>query len=212
MVRCSDCGHSWIESRSTEIIDVTARTVPALLEVPPEPNRDVERLVEVARAAQDEFARARARRRSRVRRWAAFAAALAMPFLLAALFPEQVVRAAPGAVAFYEKAGLKVNIYGLDLRRVEQQHMLIDGTIVLAVKGEIVNVAGNERKVPALRFILRDAARKEVYAWTLDSAMRPLRAGEASNFVTRVASPPAAAAELQIRFARLDEIGSNAAP
>ncbi|CAN5245297.1 zinc-ribbon domain-containing protein [soil metagenome] len=208
MVRCSSCGHSWIESRASEIIDV-----PALLALPgpnSEPDRDVERLLEATRAAQQKFAEARARRRSQVRRWTAFAAALAIPFLFAAGFPELVVRTAPAAMALYERAGIPVNIYGLDFRRVEQQHMLVDGTIVLAVKGEIVNVAGNERKVPALRFILRDGAKKEVYAWTLDSAVRPLRTGEVTNFVTRVASPPETAKDLEIRFARLEEIGSSA--
>ena len=38
---------------------------------------------------------------------------------------------------------------------------------------------------------------------------RPLNAGEITNFVTRVASPPEAAKKLEIRFARADEIGSN---
>jgi predicted Zn finger-like uncharacterized protein len=211
MVRCSSCGHNWIESRAAgDIIDV-----PALLELPAsgsgvDSDRDVARLLEASRAAQEKFARARALRRSRIRRWAAFAAAIAIPFLFAATFPELVVRTAPATMALYEKAGMPVNIYGLDFRRIEQQHMLVDGTIVLAVKGDIVNIAGNERKVPALRFILRDAANKEVYAWTLDSAVRPLRSGEATNFVTRVASPPNTAKDLQIRFARLEEIGSGA--
>ncbi len=30
----------------------------------------------------------------------------------------------------------------------------------------------------------------EVYTWTLDTGARPLRAGESTSFVTRVASPP----------------------
>ena len=62
------------------------------------------------------------------------------------------------------------------------------------------------------RFILRDGEAKDVYAWTVDSGVRPLRPGEMTNFTTRVASPPEGAEAVQIRFARIGEIGSNAIP
>jgi hypothetical protein len=42
--------------------------------------------------------------------------------------------------------------------------------------------------------------------------MRPLRPGEITGFTARVVSPPADAAAIQIRFARIDEMGSNAEP
>ena len=61
-----------------------------------------------------------------------------------------VVRAAPAAARLYEKAGIKVNIYGLELRRVQQEHVIVDGISVLAIKGEIVNVSDVDRKIPAL--------------------------------------------------------------
>ena len=104
---------------------------------------------------------------------------------------------------------MDVNIYGLEVRRVEQQHVIIEGTRVISIKGEIVNVSDRDRKVPSLRFILQNNAANDVYAWTLDSGIRPLRPGEMTTFTTRVASPPPMAENLQIRFAHADEIGVN---
>jgi hypothetical protein len=212
MVRCAACGHSWIESRAVEVIDVPDRSLPTTIDVTPDADREIKRLVEASRAAQEAFDAMRRERQRWRRGWIAFAAAIAAPFVLVALFPEQVVRTAPAAARFYERAGIAVNVYGLDIRRIEQKHMILDGTRVLAIKGEIVNVSNSDRKVPSLRFILRDQNAKEVYAWTVDSAVRPLRPGEMTNFTTRVASPPAGTEAVQIRFARVDEIGSNAPP
>jgi hypothetical protein len=80
----------------------------------------------------------------------------------------------------------------------------------VTVKGEIANITGGERKIPSLRFGLSDNFGNEVYHWSLDSGTRPLRAGEITSFVTRVASPPETTKDIEIRFAHADEIGSNA--
>ena len=63
-----------------------------------------------------------------------------------------------------------------------------------------------------LRFALKNAQKTEIYNWNLETNARPLNPGESTNFVTRVASPPEGSAELEIRFARAAEIGSNTAP
>lgn len=212
MIRCAACGHGWIESRAIEIVEVAPRSLAPVIEHSDEPEREIQRLVEASREAQEEFAAARRRRKARLQRWAGFVACLCVPFVLAFSLPEPIVKAAPAAIGLYRAAGIEVNIYGLELRNVRPQHMRLDGTRVIAVKGEIVNVSDTIRKIPSLRFGLGDAARKEVYHWLLDTGARPLRPGEATGFVTRLASPPEAAKSLEIRFARAHEIGSNAAP
>jgi predicted Zn finger-like uncharacterized protein len=213
MIKCSACGHSWLEGRAVEVIDVSPNRLPAVIDHHGfEPDREVRRLVEASREARESFAANRRKRRAQLKRWAGLAAALALPIVIAGLFPEFVVRAAPASVQAYERLGIDVNIYGLVLRRVEQTHTIEAGTRVLSIKGEIVNVSGRERKIPWLRFALHDDADAEVYRWVLDSAARPLRPGESTSFVTRVAAPPETAKNLEIRFAHANEIGSNAAP
>ena len=205
MIKCAACGQSWLEGRA---IEVAQGKVPAIAD-PFQPDAEIRRLVEASREARETFAVKRRQRQRRMAAWGAFAAAMAVPVILAAIFPETVVRAAPATVSAYEALGKDINIYGIDLRRIEMQHMVVEGARVLAVKGEIVNISGGSRKIPSLRFGLRDAASTEVYQWTLDSGARPLKAGEVTSFVTRVASPPETARHLQIRFAHADEIGST---
>lgn len=209
MIKCSACGQSWLEGRAIEVSSAASRHLPAVIDAF-EPDAEIRRLVEASRQARDNFAGKRRQRRRRMAAWGAAAAVMTAPLVLAAVFPEAVVRAAPAAVVAYEALGRDINIYGIGLRRIEMQHMLVDGTRVLAVKGEIVNISGGDRKIPSLRFGLRDAVNAEVYKWTLDSGTRPLRPGEITSFVTRVASPPESARNLQIRFAHADEIGLTA--
>ncbi|MBI2718706.1 MAG: hypothetical protein HYX36_08080 [Rhizobiales bacterium] len=210
MIRCAQCGHSWLEGRAIEIAATPTRNLPAIIDHGFEPDHEVRRLIEASRQAQDNFAAKRAARRRRVLHWGIFAAATLAPLVVAAALPEQIVRIAPATIAVYEAMGRDINIYGLDLRRVEMQHMIVEGARVLAVKGEIANISGSDRKIPSLRFGLRDASGIEVYQWVVDAAARPLRPGESTSFVSRVASPPETARTIEIRFAHADEIGSNA--
>lgn len=212
-INCAACGHSWIESRAIEIVDVSPvsqRKAPAIIEHGFEPDSEVKRLVEAARQARENFAVKRRQKLSRLRGWAVLGACIVAPMAAAASFPEIVVSVAPATVRAYDAAGYSVNIYGLEVRHVEQQHAVVDGVAVLTIKGEVSNISSTTRKIPWLRFGLKNGQEQEVYNWVLDTGARPLRAGESTNFVTRVASPPETAKNVQIRFAHREEIGSNA--
>jgi predicted Zn finger-like uncharacterized protein len=222
MVRCVECGHNWIESRPAEVIDLSPRqlpppapaqaSVPAVVRSPnheSDDDREIRRLTEAARLAREQFHSTQRQRRKRLLGWSGCAAAALFPLAAALLNPEMTVRLFPAGMLLFDKLGMPVNIYGLEVRRVEQQHVIVEGTRVISIKGEIVNVSDSDRKVPSLRFTLLNNARDGVYAWTLDSGIRPLRPGEMTTFTTRVASPPPAAENVQIRFAHADEIEVN---
>lgn len=212
MIKCSVCGHDWIEGRAIEISRETPSSLPALIESGFEHNSEIRRLVDANREAQESFAIRRKRRRMMIVAWFGLAMFASTPAVYALTFPEQVVQAAPVTARLYEWMGQKVNIYGLEIRKVEMQHLLVEGKQVISIKGEIANVSGGSRKIPWLRFGLTDNGRTEVYNWQLDTNARPLNPGESTNFVTRIASPPQTASNLEIRFARADEIGSNSKP
>ena len=209
---CASCGHRWIESRAIEIVDVSPRTMPTVIEHGCEPDSEVKRLVEASKKAREAFAIKRRQKLANVRGWAILGLCLVAPLGAAAAFPESVVAIAPITIRAYDAVGLNVNIYGLEVHRIEQQHAIVDGTRVLTIKGEITNVSNASHKLPFLRFGLSDQGQAEVYSWTLDTGARPLRSGETTNFVTRVASPPETAKNLQIRFAHANEISSNSTP
>ena len=195
-----------------DIVDVPHRSLARVVDHRDEPEFDVQRLVEAAKSAQEEFAIQRRQKWKRLSGWASLGLFALAPFISAALLPETVVMAAPSTVRLYEKLGYNVNIYGLDIRHVEQQNTIVDGAHVLMIKGEISNSTDSVRKIPSLRFALHAENSNELYVWTLDTASRPLRPGETTSFTTRVASPPELAKNLKIRFAHLDEISSNAKP
>lgn len=210
LLRCASCGHSWLEGRAIEIAaSPPLRQVPAVIDHAPEPDAEIRRLVEASRQAQQDFAARRRLKRKKLVGWFGYAAAAIFPLLVAVLYPEPVVKSLPASLAAYAAMGQDVNIYGLELRKVEMQHMSVDGTKVLAIKGEIANISSGTRKIPWLRFGLKETGGLEVYNWTLDSGARPLQPGESTNFVTRVAAPPEMAKTVEIRFARASEIGSN---
>ena len=211
-VSCRSCGHRWKELPVIDVVDVPSRSVARVVDHRDEPEFDVQRLVEAAKSAQEGFSLQRRQKWKRVSGWASLGLFALAPFISAALLPETFVMAAPATIRVYEKLGYNVNIYGLDIRHVEQQNTVVDGAHVLMIKGEISNSTDSVRKIPSLRFALHAGDNNEIYTWTLDTASRPLRPGETTSFTTRVASPPELAKNLKIRFAHLDEIGSNAKP
>jgi hypothetical protein len=177
-----------------------------------EPELDVQRLVEAAKAAKEKFAARKIARLKKLSGWVSLGFLCLTPLATAAFMPETVVSLAPVTIRAYDRLGMQVNLYGLDIRHIAQENKIIDGAHVLMIKGDISNSTDSIRKIPWLRFALLNDESSELYSWTLDTAARPLRPGETTSFVTRVAAPPELAKNLQIRFAHADEIGSNPKP
>lgn len=173
---------------------------------------DICRLLAAGRQAEAEFNDRRKHRRKQLAGWLGLALLALVPALLIATMPERVVAVLPSAAALYQTVGSRVNVYGVEIRSVDVQNLLLDGQRVMSIKGEIVNVSPINRKIPWLRFGLRRTDGGEVYHWQLDTEARPLRPGETTSFTTRLAAPPETASRIEIRFAHADEIGSNTGP
>jgi predicted Zn finger-like uncharacterized protein len=212
VIRCAACNHSWLEARAVEI-EAVAHEPLALADGTGDLEHEARRIAEDSAAARRRFEERRGVRRRRRAGWAMLILAATLPVAVVAAVPDRLVAVAPAMANLYGAVGIQVNPRGFDIRNVENQKLVKDGTTVLAIRGDIVNISRFERKVPSLRFVLRDAGGRELYAWTLASVgARPLKAGEMTNFVTRVAAPPEEADNIEIRFARDDELGSNARP
>ena len=111
-----------------------------------------------------------------------------------------VVRAFPQTDSFYKLVGLPVNLRGLAFDGITTATERHEGVPVLVVEGTIVNSARKFVDVPRLKFIVRNAARQEIYSWTAVASRTPLPPGEAVSFRTRVASPPPDAHDVVLRF------------
>jgi len=218
LIRCRRCGHSWIESRALSVVEGPGypATMPRVLERLSHGDviaeRDIRRLAKAARAADAKLAAAQRKRRQDIKGWSLLALCTMVPLAAAALMPDATMRLFPPSARLYAMAGAQINLRGLEFRNVGQQHRTIDGVRVLAIQGEIVNRSGRSRKIPTLVFHLKDERQQQVYAWELNSTTRPIEPGEASSFVTRIASPPENAREVEIGFASHRLSGSNAGP
>lgn len=111
-----------------------------------------------------------------------------------------IVRLAPQTASLYEKLGLEVNLRGLVFENLKVSRETHEGIPVLAVEGEIASVARKPVEIPRLRFAVLNSHGLEIYNWTA-MPPRPLaNAGERVAFRSRLASPPAEAQNIVVRF------------
>ena len=122
----------------------------------------------------------------------------------------EVVRTLPQTASFYSLLGLSVNLRGLvfdNVATVTEQH---EGVPILVVEGNVVNTTRRNEDVPRIKFILRNATHHEIYSWTAVPVRASLPPGEGVGFRTRLASPPADARDVVVRFVnRRDLVAAN---
>jgi predicted Zn finger-like uncharacterized protein len=134
------------------------------------------------------------------RMFVAVTLALAGIVVAALVAPATMVRALPDLAGLYAKAGVQVNLRGLELRDVRTTRELHDGIALLVTEGRVVNVSGRELEVPPIRLAALSPNGQELYAWTA-APSRPIVAdGDSVTFKSRLASPPAEARRVDVRF------------
>jgi predicted Zn finger-like uncharacterized protein len=111
-----------------------------------------------------------------------------------------VVRFVPQTASLFSAVALPVNLRGLTLENVKTAVEAQQGVTVLVVDGTIANVTRQPLEVPRLRFAVRNAAGYEVYAWTSLPGEQVLAPGDRAPFRSRLASPPADAQDIIVRF------------
>ena len=110
------------------------------------------------------------------------------------------MRFVPQTASLFSAVGLPVNLRGLSLDNVKTSIEAQERVTVLVVEGTIANVTRQPLEVPRLRFAVRNAAGYEVYAWTALPAEPVLAPGDRAPFRSRLASPPADAQDIIVRF------------
>lgn len=112
----------------------------------------------------------------------------------------EVVRFLPQTASLFAMVGLPVNLRNLSFENVKVVKEQADGASVLLIEGEIVSTASATVEVPRLRFAVRNTQGQEIYAWTALATRNSLRPGERLPFRSRLASPPADASDVMVRF------------
>jgi predicted Zn finger-like uncharacterized protein len=117
----------------------------------------------------------------------------------------QIVRFFPQTASLFKLVGLEVNLRHLTFADVKITREERDGVPVLAVEGTIVSQSNNPIEVPRLRFAVRNATGQEIYAWTSKPSRSILEPGDKLPFQSRLASPPADASDVLVRFANAND-------
>jgi len=129
-----------------------------------------------------------------------FAVVLLIAFA-AVKYRQHIASIWPQSAGVYNGLGLPVNASGLDFRKLDYRRETEDGQVVLAVSGEIINTSSRQLPVPqTVRVTLSGADKRELYHWTFKPNVTVLAPGQSAPFLTRLASPPSAARNLDVSF------------
>ncbi|HEX5507916.1 MAG TPA: thioredoxin [Pseudolabrys sp.] len=151
-------------------------------------------------AARRERLQARRKQTQSRSRWTAVFLVL-LAFNVALVFGrDDVVRYLPQTASLFATIGLPVNLRHLAFEDVKVTHNAVDGIPVLLVEGKIVSNSEKPTEVPRLRFAARSAKGQELYTWTALPSRNVLGPGETLAFHSRLASPPADAVDIMVRF------------
>ena len=121
-----------------------------------------------------------------------------------------VVRVMPQTASLFAAIGLPVNLRGLAFMDVTTTKETHDGVTVLLVQGAIANISRQPRDVPRIRLAVKNDAGAEVYTWTSLPVHPVLAPGDAEQFTTRLASPPADGHAVVVRFFTRRDIAGGA--
>jgi len=161
-------------------------------------------------AARRRRLQARRKEKRRSSRWTAIVLMLFAVNVVAIGGRDAVVRVLPQTASFFAAIGLPVNLRHLSFENVKISKEVQDGVNVLIVQGAIVSTANKPITVPRLRFAARDAAGQEIYVWTALPSRSILGPGEHLEFSSRLASPPAGARNVMVRFSKLQDTAAGA--
>jgi len=228
-VRCAKCGHSWHQAGETPEPAEASIDIPAPAPAPvsaadagqkPRTSAgDLDNAASIAAPFAPESASAARRftpsvveekpstplgpRLAVVAGWVGLILVVLAIAFAAVRYRQDIATIWPQSAGVYSSLGLQVNATGIDFRQVEYRRESEDGQVVLAVTGQIINGGQRELPVPqTVRVTLSDASNHELYHWTFKPNAQILAPGQSVKFVTRLASPPAAARHLEVRFAK----------
>ncbi len=135
----------------------------------------------------------------------------AMAALVVALifWRNDVVRLLPQTAAFFQFAGLGVNLRNLAFEDVRVSTEMVNGNQVFVIEGAITPTSRKAVEIPRLRFVVQDARGADIYAWNSVVDQAVVKPGEKVAFKSRLASPPADAHSIVVRFFNRRDLASG---
>ena len=214
-VRCARCTHTWFQEAAPELpkpVLIDEPQVPhgpvtdksRMLPPPPgsisQPIPRVQSPVAETMSPRDDLQRARSRRAVA---WLILVAFVAATAWAGVSLRTEIATLFPPAASAYAWFGVRVNTRGFDIRAAKSQE-LANGVPVIVIKGEIINITDRELPVPKLNLRVLDQNKRELYRWTMIPDQPKLGGHGREPFSTKLESPPADTADIEIRLAKPD--------
>lgn len=194
-VRCANCGNTWFLPPPLDA------ALPASLVPEPAPEIQVEDERRERRVQLPAVKRSRGR-------GALIGSILVGVAIIAAVWGliverDYITKLWPPAAKLYTMIGYGPAVAGtgLELRKVTPSRGMENGTPILAVDGEVVNISTVVRDVPKLRVALRDGNDHELQVWTTSVTDQRLLPGASIPFHTTITQPAEAATGVVVSFA-----------
>lgn len=150
--------------------------------------------------ARRERLKTKRKKESRKSRWIAVALVLFAANIAMIGGRNEIVRYLPQTASLFAAIGLPVNLRNLEFEGLNISKETQDGVSILIIEGNVVNTSRKAVDVPRIRFAARTPAGQEVYTWTMQPPRSVLGPGDSMPFTSRLAAPPANAADILVRF------------
>jgi hypothetical protein len=136
-------------------------------------------------------------------------AAMAALVLALIIWRNDVVRLLPQTATFFQLTGLSVNLRSLAFEDVRVSTEAVNGSKVFVIEGTIAPTSRKAVEIPRLRFVLQDAQGTDIYAWNSIVDQAVIKPGEKVAFKSHLASPPADAHSVVVRFFNRRDLASG---
>jgi len=158
-------------------------------------------------AARRARLKSKRKKSSRNSRWIAIALVLFALNVAVLGARSEIVRYLPQTASLFSAIGLPVNLRNLEFENIVISKEAQDGVSILIIEGKVVNTSRKAVDVPRLRFAARAPNGQEVYTWTMQPPRSILGPGDSMPFTSRLAAPPANAADILVRFFTSQDAG-----
>ncbi|MGL4439535.1 MAG: zinc-ribbon domain-containing protein [Bosea sp. (in: a-proteobacteria)] len=113
---------------------------------------------------------------------------------------QTVVKLLPQSAGLFSAVGLPVNLEGMEFVDIRSTSLSEGGARFLLVEGSVRSIHGDTVQVPLIEIRLRGEDGRTLYTWTTEPPRKSLKPGEALHFRTRLATPPEAGRDVEVRF------------
>ncbi len=194
-VKCAKCGHQWVQPAAPDTARKAALTATRPSSVAASrgtaknlPGFPVPRQPRYATAAG----------------WASLGVVIVALGASLWLGQAQLVAAWPATARLYSAVGVEIAPVpagtGLEVRDLIPRRTVQDGTPLLLLEGEVVNITDEPVPVPPIMATLRDHDDNIIQQWTFDVGLKALAPLERIPFQTQFENPSNAATDIKIFF------------